>query len=124
MKRVLLMLFLLLSLNLSGQSKAEIINSSILSIKKYVGQTDPNGMIITDAINENNTTLVYIYKAPSKELADFYKTSQSNQSLIDMSPNSLSKQAKKNGIIIKWRYYYNNKIYSENIIYPNEWNEE
>ena len=118
------MLFLLLSLNLSGQSKAEIINSSILSIKKYVGQTDPNGMIITDAINENNTTLVYIYKAPSKELADFYKTSQSNQSLIDMSPNSLSKQAKKNGIIIKWRYYYNNKIYSENIIYPNEWNEE
>ena len=45
------------------------------------------------------------------------------QYFINQSPTQFSKVAKKNNIVAKWRYLYNDKKAIEITVYPNEWND-
>ena len=82
-----------------------------------------DGLILTNSINENNTTLVYILNPINQASADFYKNNQTKANFINQSPNALSRRAKKSGIIVKWIYYYNNEKILEISVHPREWNE-
>jgi hypothetical protein len=92
----------------------------------YIGKDadrDGKGVIAMELLNENNTTLVFQYKFSNKEVADNYKANKTKALLIAASPNIFSKRVKSLDIIVKKRYYYNNKIILEITVYPNEWND-
>tara|TARA_Y100001958_G_scaffold24303_1_gene15178 strand:+ start:466 stop:840 length:375 start_codon:yes stop_codon:yes gene_type:complete len=121
-KIIFLFFFLIYDLHFI-QSTGEVIDFMIQqNLKDVKGKKINEGLILTDVINENNTTLVYVSTAENKEYADFYKNNQSKSSLINQSPNALSKTAVKYNIIVKWKYYFNNDKILELTVHPREWN--
>tara|TARA_B100001109_G_C18724550_1_gene408910 strand:- start:177 stop:470 length:294 start_codon:yes stop_codon:yes gene_type:complete len=93
-------------------------------VNKSMNGTELNGLIMIEALNENNSALVYQYKVVDDLVANNFKNSRKpKEAIVDQSPNALSKVAIEANLIIKWRYFYKNKIILEIIVYPNEWND-
>ena len=123
MKKLFILFIFFFNYTIYSQSRGEIIDYMITSGLKEMKGKEFDGLILTNAINENNTTLVYILNPINKESADFYKNNQTKTSFINQSPNALSRRAVKSEIIVKWRYYYNNEKILEISVHPKEWNE-
>ena len=126
MKKLLLSIIILLSLNFYGQSRSDIINAYVEIMEHSVGDSvgvEENGLIGLSLLNENNNTLVYQYKFSNKQTADSYKANGTKDMFVKSSPNDFTKRMKRNKITVKWRYYYNNKMVIEFTVYPNEWND-
>ena len=122
MKKLILLLFI--PLVSFGQTNVQVLEKMVEAANIYEG-TESSGVLGLKAINENNSALVYQYKISDDEVANNFKNGSINYKkiVIDQSPNKLSKVAVKANIIIKWRYFYKNKIIKEVIVYPNEWND-
>ena len=109
-----------------GVMRGIVIDKIAEEGQSYIGKDadrDGKGVIAMELLNENNTTLVFQYKFSNKEVADNYKANKTKALLIAASPNIFSKRVKSLDIIVKKRYYYNNKIILEITVYPNEWND-
>jgi hypothetical protein len=123
MKNILFILTLLISLCSNGQTRTAIINDLVKQSTKAKGMDAGGGMILIKGINENNEVFVYVYNTTNEETLKQYKKALSKQYFINQSPTQFSKVAKKNNIVTKWRYLYNNKKSIEITVYPNEWND-
>ena len=123
LKNILFTLSLLISLCSNGQNRTAIINDLVKQSTKAKGMDAGGGMILIKGINENNEVFVYVYNTTSEETIKQYKKAISKQYFINQSPTQFSKVAKKNNIVAKWRYLYNNKKAIEITVYPNEWND-
>ena len=123
MKNILFTLTLLISLCSNGQTRTAIINDLVKQSTKAKGMDAGGGMILIKGINENNEVFVYVYNTANEETLKQYKKAISKQYFINQSPTQFSKVAKKNNIVTKWRYLYNNKKSIEITVYPNEWND-
>jgi hypothetical protein len=125
MKNILFTLTLLISLCScsNSQTRTDIINDLVEQSTKAKGMDAGEGMIFIKGINENNEVFVYVYNTTSVENIKQYKKTFSKQNFINQSPNQFSKVAKKNNIVAKWRYLYNDKKSIEITVYPNEWND-
>jgi len=125
MKNILFTLTLLISLCScsNSQTRTDIINDLVEQSTKVKGMDVGGGMILIKGINENNRVFVYVYNTTSKETLKQYKKAISKQYFISQSPTQFSKVAKKNNIVAKWRYLYNDKKSIEITVYPNEWND-
>ena len=127
MKKLILLLFIPLvsfgQTNVQALEKMVVLEKMVEAANIYEG-TESNGVLGLKAINENNSALVYQYEISDDKVANNFKNGSINYKkiVIGQSPNKLSKVAVKADIIIKWRYFYKNKIIKEIIVYPNEWN--
>jgi hypothetical protein len=123
MKNILLTITLFISLFSNGQTRTAIINDLVKQSTKAKGMDAGGGMILIKGINENNRVFVYVYNTSSEETLKQYKKAISKQHFINQSPTQYSKVAKKNNIVTKWRYLYNDIKSIEITVYPNEWND-
>ena len=124
MRYIILILTLIINLNINAQTDVRVLNEMVSYVNKSMNGTELNGLIMLEALNENNSALVYQYKVVDDLVANNFKNSRKpKEAIVDQSPNALSKVAIEANLIIKWRYFYKNKIILEIIVYPNEWND-
>ncbi len=124
MRYIILILTLIINLNINAQTDVRVLNEMVSYVNKSMNGTELNGLIMIEALNENNSALVYQYKVVDDLVANNFKNSRKpKEAIVDQSPNALSKVAIEANLIIKWRYFYKNKIILEIIVYPNEWND-
>ena len=123
MKKILFTLALLVSFNIYSQSKADYINQLVKVSKQGIGMDVGGGMLLINCLNENDTSFVYVWNTSNKEAFKQYKSTISKQHFINQSPTKYSRLVKKHKIIAKWRYLYNNEVFAEVTVYPNEWND-
>lgn len=125
MRYIILTLTLIINLNINAQTNVGTLNEMVNYVNMYMDGTELNGLIMLEALNENNSALVYQYKVVDDLVANDFKNNRFNykKSVVDQSPNELSKVAIEANLIIKWRYFYKNKIILEIVVFPNEWND-
>ena len=127
------------------KNKVRILNELVKTISPYEGKikkTISGNVTILKALNENNSAFVYQFEISDDEAVNNFKKSKLSKETIDelekygVSPppvdykkiaidenKNLAKIAVDFNIIFKWRYLYKNKIITEIIVYPNEWND-
>ena len=125
MRYIILTLTLIINLNINAQTNVGTLNEMVNYVNMYMDGTELNGLIMLEALNENNSALVYQYKVVDDLVANDFKNNRFNykKSVVDQSPNELSKVAIEANLIIKWRYFYKNKIILEIVVFLNEWND-
>lgn len=125
MRYIILTLTIIINLNINAQTNVGILNEMVNYVNMYMDGTELNGLIMLEALNENNSALVYQYKVVDDLVANDFKNNRLNykKSVVDQSPNELSKVAIEANLIIKWRYFYKNKIILEIVVFPDEWND-
>ena len=120
-KILILILFIFQFYSSSAQiSRAESINRGLKDVQKLLPYNFNNGIIWTEAINENNISRVYIYKV-SNEALDLVNSFSKNQMLNQSKKLNAYKIARDMKINCIWRYYNNNRLIKEIIIYPQDW---
>tara|TARA_Y100000991_G_scaffold212784_1_gene197457 strand:+ start:94 stop:468 length:375 start_codon:yes stop_codon:yes gene_type:complete len=124
MKNILYTLALLVCFNIYSQSKADYINQLVkIGKTQMIGTDIGGGMFLINVLNENDTSFVYVYNTSNEEVFKHYKSIISEQYFINQSPTKYSKLVKKQKIIAKWRFLYNNEMFAEVTVYPGEWND-
>lgn len=125
-KTLLLTLIYLFSLTSFSQSKADYINIMVEGGKTLIGTVDSvNGIVMENVFNENNQAIVYDFKLTKKETADIFRDYQSKQNLIlvdkEQGSNGIGIMASKHKIIVKYNYYYNQRVIKSITLMPNDW---
>ena len=126
MKYIILILTLIISLNFNAQTDVRVLDLMVEGANTLVDGDDSSGVIGLEAFNENNSALVYQYKILTEEIANNFKNNSFNYKdyvINNQSLKTLSRQAVKANIIVKWRYFYKGDMIKEIIVYPNEWND-
>ena len=127
MKQIILLFFaLFISFNSFSQSKADYINIMVEGGKTLIGTVDSvNGIVMENVFNENNQAIVYVIKLTKKETADIFRDYQSKQNLISadkqQGSNGIGMMASKHKIIVKYNYYYNQRVIKSITLMPNDW---
>ena len=127
MKKLILLLFtLIINLNINAQTDVRALELMVEGANSLVNGDKSSGVLGLRAFNENNSALVYQYKILKEEIANNFKNSSFNYKnyiINNESLKTLSEQAIKANVIVKWRYFYNDNMIKEIIVYPNEWND-
>ena len=118
-KHILLLLFIpLISF---GQTK-DAIEQLIKEVQSMIPM-DTNGMTLVNAINENDTDLVYVYEIQNDNSLNIVKNLINKSSLIkNMMSTNGSQFFISNDIIGVWRYYYKKELIKEIKIKPADYN--
>jgi bifunctional DNA-binding transcriptional regulator/antitoxin component of YhaV-PrlF toxin-antitoxin module len=83
-----------------------------------------NGIVWIKAINEDNLRSVKIYDVSEEGISvveNYISKSQIMEELKAVPKKAGYKISQENKIVSVWRYYYNNTLIKEIIVYPQEW---
>tara|TARA_B110000305_G_C19237011_1_gene538026 strand:+ start:95 stop:922 length:828 start_codon:yes stop_codon:yes gene_type:complete len=120
MKKLILLL-LFIPLVSFGQTK-DAIEEGIKELQSMIPM-DANGMTLVNAINENDTDLVYVYDLQNDNSLNIIKNLVNKSTLIkNMMSNNGSQFFITNNIVGVWRYYYNKELIKEIKIKPSDYN--
>jgi len=120
MKKLILLL-LFIPLVSFGQTKVAI-EQGIKELQSMIPM-DTNGMTLVNAINENDTDLVYVYEIQNDNSLNIVKNLINKSSLIkNMMSTNGSQFFISNDIIGVWRYYYKKELIKEIKIKPADYN--
>ena len=125
MRYIILILTLIINLNINAQTDVRVLNLMVEGANTLVDDDETSGIVGLEAFNENNSALVYQYKILNEEIANNFKNNSFNYKeyvINNESIKTLSRQAVKANIIVKWRYFYKGDMIKEIKVYPNEWN--
>lgn len=117
----LILLILFIPLVTFGQNKVAI-EQGIKELQSMIPM-DANGMTLVNAINENDTDLVYVYEIQNDNSLNIVKNLINKSSIIKtMISNNASQFFISNDIIGVWRYYYKKELIKEIKIKPADYN--
>ena len=120
MKKIIFFL-LFIPLVSFGQTK-DAIEQGIKELQSMI-PVNANGMTLVNAVNENDTDLVYVYELQNENSLNIIKNLVNKGTLIkNMMSNNGSQFFITNNIVGVWRYYYNKELIKEIKINPSDYN--
>ena len=120
MKKIIIIL-LFIPLVSFGQTK-DAIEQGIKELQSMI-PVNANGMTLVNAVNENDTDLVYVYELQNENSLNIIKNLVNKGTLIkNMMSNNGSQFFITNNIVGVWRYYYNKELIKEIKINPSDYN--
>lgn len=118
MKKLILLLLFIPILSF-GQTK-DAIEQGLIELKSMIPM-DGDGMTLVDALNENDTDLVYVYQIKSELLIEYFKNNFNKKTTMKnmiANGNQFFVNNKINGV---WRYYFKEDLIKEIVIKYSEY---
>ena len=123
-KLILLLLFIPLVSCDSELTKGETIDKMNRDVQSFLPYDFNNGIVWIKAINEDNLRSVKIYDVLEEGISvveNYISKSQIMEELKAVPKKAGYKISQENKIVNVWRYYNNNTLIKEIIVYPQEW---
>jgi hypothetical protein len=123
-KLILLLLFIPLVSCDSELTRGETIDKMNRDVQSFLPYDFNNGIVWIKAINEDNLRSVKIYDVSEEGISvveNYISKSQIMEELKAVPKKAGYKTSQENKIVNVWRYYNNNTLIKEIIVYPQEW---